>query len=349
MKRKTAGKLFAGVLLAGLLTCFAVFPAFAEIIRSLNLSFDGTCETGQISEPQVSVSTDGVSIDSVKWNKSVSGWKPGAKVTATVTLSADGGDTFLSSYGERSLKISGAELGSAKKSGENLKVTAYYYPSVQLEAPEEAGWRNANKTIATWDKVKYATAYQIKLYLDGNYIKTIDADGTTKDLSEYMTKEGTYSYEVRAMAKDSGDAKYMKSSGYTASTDSVAEDLGDTDGTWKLYVQGKKYQKADGTLVTGQWYRILGEWYYFNADGYAVTGWNEVGGKKYYMDEDGVMQTGWLEDGGDWYYLNADGSMATGWCQASPNQWYYLNEDGTMASNASIDGRTLNEDGLWVQ
>ena len=80
-----------------------------------------------------------------------------------------------------------------------------------------------------------------------------------------------------------------------------------------------------------------------------MTGWNEVGGKKYYMDEDGVMQTGWLEDGGDWYYLNADGSMATGWCQASPNQWYYLNEDGTMASNASIDGRTRNEDGLWVQ
>ena len=48
----------------------------------------------------------------------------------------------------------------------------------------------------------------------------------TKDLSEYMTEDGTYDYEVRAVGKDRSDAKYRKSSEYTRSTDRILEDMG---------------------------------------------------------------------------------------------------------------------------
>lgn len=344
-------KLCLTAAIAGALASAAVFPSFAaETISTLNMSFETTYGVGEVLEPEITMNTSGVSIDSISWNKKTENWKPGSKVTATIYLSSDSGDEFLSSYGERSFRISGAELGSAKQSDDRLKVTVYYYPVVQLEAPEEAGWSNLEKTVASWEKSEYATGYQLKLYRDGTYIRTLSTKGTSMDLSEYMTEaEGIYTYEVRAIPWDTGDADCMRSSEYTASSDRVVDDLGDTDGDWKLYAEGKKYRQEDGTFVTGQWYKIHGLWYYFGDEGYAASGWLKDGDTWYYLGSDGVMQTGWVQLDGVWYYLNEDGSMATGWCQTAPGQWYYLNEDGSMASNASIDGRTLDETGLWVQ
>lgn len=45
-------------------------------------------------------------------------------------------------------------------------------------------------------------------------------------------------------------------------------------------------------MAAGKWERIMSKWYYFNTDGYAVTGWNEIEGKWYYMYEDGSMAAG---------------------------------------------------------
>lgn len=351
MKAKRIVKYIAGAALSAALAVTAVFPALAAgTVSSLRISFTSTYELGEILEPQVTVNTSGVTIESLTWNKEVENWKPGARVTATLILSAGEGRAFSDTYGERTCRISGATLTSARKDADgNLKVTARYYPIVQLDSPDDAGWSNLEKTKASWKKVKYATGYQLRLYRDGDYVRTIDATGTSKDLSEYMTKEGLYTYEIRAVAKDSDDAKYMKSSEYIPSTDLLMDDLGDTDGRWRNYSAGKKYQMEDGSYVVNDWHKIVGQWYYFNGEGYAQTGWQTIGDKWYYMNADGVMQTGWQKIGEVWYYLNEDGSMQTGWCQTAPNQWYYLNPDGSMAANTTVEGRTLNASGLWVE
>ena len=57
------------------------------------------------------------------------------------------------------------------------------------------------------------------LYRDDYYLRTIDATGTSKDLSEYMGREGNYYYEIRAVGKTTNDAKYRKSSEYIDSSD----------------------------------------------------------------------------------------------------------------------------------
>ena len=36
----------------------------------------------------------------------------------------------------------------------------------------------------------------------------------------------------------------------------------------------------------------MGKWYYFNPEGYAVTGWNQIQDTWYYMYEDGAMAAG---------------------------------------------------------
>ena len=150
------------------------------------------------------------------------------------------------------------------------------YALIASKYIESAGWNNLEKTTAKWSRVEYATGYEIRLYRDTNYVRTVDVGNTvTKDLSEYMTEDGTYDYEVRAVGKDRSDAKYRKSSEYTRSTDRILEDMGDSEGRWRLYADGKQYEQEDGSVVTDQWYKIGGQWYYFGADGYADTGWQQ--------------------------------------------------------------------------
>ena len=340
----------ASIMLAGVFCFCAAVPVLAAgTVRSLNLRFEDQYELGVIVEPEITCVSAGISIDSVTWEKDTDQWKPGKKVTAVIEVSSDGGREFLSSYGAESCKSSGARLTSAKGDGDTAIIKASYYPVVQLDSPEEAGWSAENPQKAVWKKADHATAYGIRLYRDGYLVRNITATGTSKDLSEYMTKEGSYYYEIRSMAKDDSDRKYMKSSEYLTSSGKLLDDMGDTEGRWRTYTDGKKYEGADGEVVKDQWYKIMNQWYYFDENGTAATGWRQIDGIWYRMDPEGVMLTGWQKVDGVWYYLNPDGSMAVGWIMDSPGQWYYLNSDGSMAADTVIDGCRLDPSGLWVE
>lgn len=242
MRQKTFGKWLAAAGILIVMTIWLALPALAaQTVNSVRITFtDKYTDPGVISEPDITCSTFGIEITSVEWSKDVEKWNPGTKVTATLILSSSGRE-FSSSYGSKSCQISGATLSKAVKVDDDLKVTVTYYPVVWLEAPEEAGWSASNHMKAVWKKVDYATGYQIRLYRDDYYLRTIDATGTSKDLSEYMGREGNYYYEIRAVGKTTNDAKYRKSSDYITSSDRYLDDLGDTEGSWKNYADGKKY------------------------------------------------------------------------------------------------------------
>ena len=91
------------------------------------------------------------------------------------------------------------------------------------------------------------------------------------------------------------------------------------------------YFDADGWMVTG-WKQIGKAWYFFKGSGALATGWQEVNGSWYWLDKSsGAMATGWISDGSDRYYLNGSGAMATGWL-LNNNQWYFLKGSGAMAT-----------------
>ena len=111
---------------------------------------------------------------------------------------------------------------------------------------------------------------------------------------------------------------------------------------WK-FIDGKWcHFNEEGALTTNTWrklpYKGTDEWYYFNAQGYMVTGW--------------------LEDKGQWYYLNpiSDGTqrkMYTGW-QFIDGNWYYFNNisngtKGALVTNAWIGDYYVDENGIWVE
>ena len=87
------------------------------------------------------------------------------------------------------------------------------------------------------------------------------------------------------------------------------------NGNWhQLDDQRWEYNYTDGTKARNGWYTLIWQdrmdWYYFDADGYLVSGWyTDANGVKYYLhaQHDGTfgrMYTGWNKVDGTWQHFN---------------------------------------------
>lgn len=130
------------------------------------------------------------------------------------------------------------------------------------------------------------------------------------------------------------------------------------------------FDPETGVTVTNQWYNDYeAVWYYFGADGTAVSNWQLIGGDWYYFypenhdmaygrvqidgknyflntpgaNADGRMQhSGWIYDSiyGKWLYATSSGELLTGWHNIG-GTWYYFNEYGVMLTG------WINDSGTW--
>lgn len=130
------------------------------------------------------------------------------------------------------------------------------------------------------------------------------------------------------------------------------------------------FDPETGAMVTNQWYNDCeAVWYYFGADGTAVSNWQLIGGDWYYFypenhdmaygrvqidgknyflntpgaNADGRMQhSGWIYDSiyGKWLYATSSGELLTGWHNIG-GTWYYFNEYGVMLTG------WINDSGTW--
>lgn len=130
------------------------------------------------------------------------------------------------------------------------------------------------------------------------------------------------------------------------------------------------FDPETGVMVTNQWYNDYeAVWYYFDADGTAVSNWQLIGGDWYYFypenhdmaygrvqidgknyflntpgaNADGRMQhSGWIYDSiyGKWLYATSSGELLTGWHNIG-GTWYYFNEYGVMLTG------WINDSGTW--
>lgn len=292
---------------------------------------------------QIPVVTVNFSEETPEWSKDPEHWIPGKKVTAVIKVP----DVYTSSE----CTVYGGKLLSVKAGDEESEIRVTYVPAAKLEATEKAGWSDTTKTKASWKKVPFASKYQVVLYKEGGiWVKSLTTSSTSVDLLKYMENGTKYYYTVKAVLKDSSEEEYLKEGEPVVSDDSVVQELGETNGTWAEYKDGKKYRCEDGTYAVDSWKMIGGKWYYFNKDGFAMTGWQHISDHWYYLGADHVMLTGWQQINGKWYYLNPAGDMATGWIQPQPDKWYYLYSDGSMAVNTIInDLYSVDSSGLWVQ
>lgn len=340
------------VILAALfliITCLIPLKAYAAdsiVIRSLNLTFKSQYGDEEILMPEISTTTSGVSIQDVLWKRDISKWKAASNERVSVILTSDS-MVFAESYNRSECKITGAKFVSAKSlDNHTLEVKVDYVPVVKLGRTSKAGWSDSKKTKAVWNKVEFATGYQVALYADDKLKKRISVSSNVADLSEYMDKDAIYYYEVRAIGFTAEDRKFIKEGDYVTSEDVVMEYDGDTTGAWK----GNTYKQEDGGVPRNSWKQILNDWYYFDGNGIRQTGWLQSGQRWYYLSlSDGKLLTGWQKINEKWYYLNPQGGeMMTGWVETQPGVWYYFYSDGSMASNTNIGDYWVDASGRWV-
>lgn len=112
------------------------------------------------------------------------------------------------------------------------------------------------------------------------------------------------------------------------------------------------YFDENGYMLTG-WQQINDNWFYFDSFGAASRGWQQIGEDLYYFNEANQMVKGLAEIDGGIYYFDAYGKMVTGWVNLE-DDWYFFKDSGAMAVSEWEDVYYLKEDGTmavseWVE
>ena len=135
-------------------------------------------------------------------------------------------------------------------------------------------------------------------------------------------------------------------------------------------IDGHKYyfDPDSGEMWTNRFVYYIGNWYYLDSQGRAVTGYQTIDQQPYYFDNDGkqLKGIGYDKDGqliltdynsgvilkqkienkkfyqknNNWYYLDENNQFATGW-QTINGQKLYFNSDGSQVKGKmiSLDGK----------
>lgn len=224
----------------------------------------------------------------------------------------------------------------------SVACAATAWAATRLDTVEDTYWDDDNTTVARWEEVEDVYEYELYLYRDETHIKTLKTKKTSMDLDKYLTKEGEYTFKVRALARnnsgeyrdgywsDESDSCYVsedfaelmrnggvvdtknsgpgapgEGSGVTKETSVVytAEWVQDSTGWW--------YRMADGSYPANGWWQQpdTGIWYFLNEQGYLVTGWIDWNGNRYYCQPSGAMVVGDVVVDGVQYHFDASGAM----------------------------------------
>lgn len=170
--------------------------------------------------------------------------------------------------------------------------------------------------------------------------------------------------ESDELSVDADEAEDIKDSGagYTTSSGNVTTTTGPSTSTTTT--------SLPSYVVKGTWGTSNGKWTFKDSNGVAYKNkWaavynpyaNTAAGQQafdwFYFDGNGYMVTGWVLDSGRYYYLSpvsdgTQGRMVTGWLQIG-STWYYFNpnSDGTrgaMLTDTWVGSNYVDANGAWI-
>lgn len=366
------------LLTAALLAVPGAQPAFAastitSVSVTLNLDLEAgnalpSLTTGYTSDSDAKVKIPNntkYEIVDAEWSKNVDEMEMGKTYTIKVTLDSIGDYEFKSSYASSKVTVKGGTYVSARRNSDDDLVVTVKTKEVEgtLGEPEDPRWmseRSSNEKFgyAKWDSVTDA-AYDVNLYRNDKLVHKVTGwTKTSYNFYPYMTKEGDYSFRVRAVPRNENVEKYASKSEWNYSDELYVDEDEVSDGTGQgqekddtsvtvstnqvgWVTSGGKwfFRYPDGSYLRDSWGKINDIWYLFDGTGEMQIGWHIWNGQYYYMNQNGAMKTGWLNDNNVWYYLNPDGAMKTGW-MTEGNKTYYLESSGAMATGwKEVDGQ----------
>ena len=195
-----------------------------------------------------------------------------------------------------------------------------FVPMVSLA--DETGWQNMDGLGWRYytDEDQYVEDDWEKI--DGKWYY-FDSVGFAVIGAENYTIDGKdYDFDASGVCKDPYPAAESLSGWYRRSRSQI------------IYDQSFEYSE------------LKYDWYYYGADGKAVSGWQKIAGKWYYFDlKTGVMYTcddkraKFIDD--ELYYFKDNGELVTGWYYNGEG-WVYARSNGILYSY-----EWLNSGGKW--
>ena len=171
-------------------------------------------------------------------------------------------------------------------------------------------------------------------------------------LTKQFTPDGFYvgadgAYYTNRWFKDQGKDYYVNGYGNIVKNAWVGSYYLGEDGAMltNTFTPDGYYVGADGLWSPSKWIQSGSYWWYRHSDGtYTTNDFEVISNQIYYFDSNGYMVTGWKQIGSDWYYFNDSGVMVK-------DAWvgnYYFESDGKMATNKWIGNYYVGEDGCVV-
>ncbi len=270
-------------------------------------TYDGTAQTP--SADDITVSLNGDTISSANYTISVSDNTSAGTATVVVTGTGSYSGSATGSFMIAAKAVSGPTI--------TLSETTYEYDGTEKEpgvtvTDGTTEIPSGEYTVSYADNVDTGTATVIITDVaGGNYTVNGTADFT---IQAKATEEETDSDERESSVQFSDN------------------------GRWMSGARGWWYSDHNGDYPKGEWRQLswLGKtnWYYFDAEGWMVTGWLDWNGKRYHLHtiSDGTL-----------------GYMYTGWEQID-GVWYYFDESGALLINGMApDGHRTDENGASVE
>ena len=249
---------------------------------------------------------------------------------------------------ESAFTLSGdeAEYKSSKRSGNSSVTLVVRLPKIGSTDEggldvEEVSWVDETGVVE-WSEAEDANKYSVKLLRGSSTKTTVSTTNTYYDFSSLIRQYGTGTYTVKVKAYNGsyGGDEWTESEELDVTSDNMSSVTGGgySGSSYSSYGSSPAYSPAGGQTpassgaASGAWLRDSVGWWYCNADhSYTTSDWQQINGLWYYFDANGYMVTGWFQ------------SPASGY-------WYYLDPvQGNMVTNQYVGSYYVNAEGVWVQ
>lgn len=178
---------------------------------------------------------------------------------------------------------------------------------------------------------------------DGKYVRNV------------FTPDGYYcesngAYVTNCWVKVNGKYYYMNAAGTVTKNAWVGSYYLGSDGAMltNTYTPDGYYVGSDGLWTPAKWIQSGNKWWYRHSDGsYTTNDFEEIGNQRYYFDSNGYMVTGWQCISGQWYYFDSNGFYQTGEHFIN-GEYYYFNNQGIMQTGYAEDGWEYNSSGQRI-
>ena len=181
----------------------------------------------------------------------------------------------------------------------------------------------------------------------------LDQDG--KYVRNAFTPDGYYcgsdgAYVTNCWVKVNGKYYYMNAAGTVTKNAWVGSYYLGSDGAMltNTYTPDGYYVGSDGLWTPAKWIQSGNKWWYRHSDGsYTTNDFEVIGNQRYYFDSNGYMVTGWQCISGQWYYFDSNGFYQTGEHFIN-GEYYYFNNQGIMQTGYAEDGWEYNSSGQRI-